>query len=211
MVRKSLLFCGILSVPWYITINVLVPQQYPGYNLASYTVSELSAIGSPTRQMWVELCIPYNLLFAAFGTGILLAFTNNRNLRFVAIVVIIDAVLGVFWPPMHQREVIAAGGSTLTDTLHLVWTFIHLVLMLLMIGFAAVSMNRAFRNFSLVIVFIFVIFGILTASQSRGIEANLPTPNIGTLERVNILAYMLWIIVFSIMLLNAQKRNPAIT
>jgi hypothetical protein len=28
-------------------------------------------------------------------------------------------VTGFFWPPMHQREVLAAGGGTRTDTMHI--------------------------------------------------------------------------------------------
>jgi len=33
-------------------------------------------------------------------------------------------VFGLFWPPMHQRAVLAAGGGTLTNTLHVVWTIV---------------------------------------------------------------------------------------
>jgi len=112
--------------------------------------------------------------------------------------------LGIFWPPMHQREVIAAGGGTLTDTLHLVWAFVHLVLMLLMISFGAAVLGKGFRLFSAAIVLIFIVFGILTTRESLGLKANLPTPHVGIWERVNIGAYMLWIIVFANELL---KRN----
>ncbi len=129
MVRKGLLICGILSMLWYVAINILVPTQYPGYHIASQTVSELSAIDAPTRTLWFVLCIFYSLLFIGFGSGIWVSAQGNRKLRFVAAVVLFDAVLGFFWPPMHQREILAAGGGTLTDTLHLVWAFIHLGLM----------------------------------------------------------------------------------
>src|SRR5688572_24141529 len=113
MLRKSLLICGILSMLWYVVINVIVPLQYPGYDIASQTVSELSAIDAPTRTFWFVLCIFYSLFLIAFGLGIWLSANGNRKLRFVAVVVLLDAVLGFFWPPMHQREVIAAGGGTL--------------------------------------------------------------------------------------------------
>lgn len=125
-------------------------------------------------------------------------------MRVVSVVVLFDAVFGFFWPPMHQREIIAAGGGTITDTLHLVWAFVHLTLMLLMIGFGSSVLGKGFRIFSLAIVLIFIVFGILTTGESAGIEANLPTPYIGIWERINIGSYMIWIIVFAIMLL---KRN----
>jgi len=204
MARKSLLICGIVSMLWYVVINIIVPAQYPGYDIASQTVSELSAIDIPTRRLWFVLCLFYSLLLLAFGLGIWLSAKGNRKLRFVGAIILFDAVLGIFWPPMHQREVIAAGGGTLTDTLHLVWAFVHLVLMLLMISFGAAVLGKGFRLFSAAIVLIFIVFGILTTRESLGLKANLPTPHVGIWERVNIGAYMLWIIVFANELL---KRN----
>src|SRR4030095_13753386 len=121
-------------------------------------------------------------------------------------VILFDSVLGFYWPPMHQREIIAAGGGTLTDTLHLVWAFIHLSLMLLMSGFGAAAFGKGFRLFSVFIVVAFMVFGILTTKESLGIEAGLPTPHAGTWERVNIGAYMLWVIVFAIMLLRRNNK-----
>ena len=206
MVRKSLLICGILSMLWYVAINIIVPNQYPGYDITSQTVSELSAIDTPTRSFWFVLCIFYSLLFIAFGLGIWLSANGNRNLRIVAAVVIFDAILGFFWPPMHRREIIAAGGGTLTDTLHLVWAFVHLILMLLMIGFGASVFGKGFRIFSAAIVLAFIVFGLLTTKESSGIEANMPTPYIGIWERINMGAYMLWVIVFAVMLLERNKK-----
>ena len=204
MGRKSLLVCGILAMLWYVAINILVPLQYPGYDSASYTVSELSAIDAPTRSLWFILCIFYSLLFIAFGAGIWLSANGNRKLQIVAVVIIFDSVLGFFWPPMHQRQIIAAGGGTLTDTLHLAWAFVHLTMMLLMIGFGAAAFYKNFRIFSVFIVLIFFVFGILTSIESRGIEAGLPTPYVGIWERINIGAYMLWVIVFANLLLKRR-------
>ena len=207
MVRTSLLSCGILSMLWYVVINIIVPTQYPGYNIASQTVSELSAIDAPTRPFWFVLCIFYSLLFIAFGAGIWLSANGNRKLRFVAVVIVFDAVFGFFWPPMHQREIIAAGGGTLSDTLHLVWAFAHLILMLLMIGFGAAVFGKGFRIFSAGIVLVFIVFGTLTAIESRGIEADLPTPYVGIWERINIGAYMVWVVVFAVMLLRKNNKT----
>ena len=208
MTRNNLLVCGILAMLWYVAINIIVPARYPGYDIASQTVSELSAIDAPTRKLWVILCIFYSLLFIAFGSGIWLSANGNRKLKIVASIIIIDAMIGLYWPPMHQREIIAAGGGTLTDTLHLVWAFVHLVLMLLMIGFgAAIISGKSFKIFSAAIVLIFIIFGILTAKESSGIEANLPTPHIGIWERINIGTYMFWIIVFAIFLIRRNNET----
>ena len=204
MARKILLTCGILAMLWYIVVNIIIPPLYPGYEIRSQTVSELSAIDAPTQALWFWLCLPYTPLFIAFGFGIWLSANGNRKLQIVAATIIFDAILGLFWPPMNRREVLAAGGGTISDTLHLVWAFIHLALMLLMIGFGAAAFDRSFRLFSATIVLIFIVFGILTTMESDELAANLPTPYLGIWERINMAAYMLWVIVFAIKLL---KRN----
>jgi hypothetical membrane protein len=170
LLLKSLLSCGIFSSLWYVVTNIITTAKYPGYSVTSQTVSELSAIDAPTRTLWIILVLLYTLLLIAFGWGIWLSAGHNKKLRFVAGIIIVDAVFGIFWPPMHQREVIAAGGGTLTDTLHLVWTYIHLVLVLLMISFGAAAMGKNFRIYSIATVVAFIVFGILTTRESPGIE-----------------------------------------
>jgi hypothetical protein len=64
--RKVLLACGILSALLYAFMNVFVPLQDPNYRFASQTVSELSAVGAPTRALWGRFGIVYSVLF--FGT-----------------------------------------------------------------------------------------------------------------------------------------------
>lgn len=204
--QKALLSFGVISIIWYVGLNILLPVKYEGYSIVSQTVSELSAIDAPTRSQWVLLCIPFSLFTIAFGLGIWLAGRSVKKLQFVACVVILDAIIGLFWPPMHRREVIAAGGGTLTDTLHIAWTFIHLVFMLLMIGFGAAALGKTFRIYSIITVLAFILFGILTARESPGMEAGEPTPYIGVWERFNMGAYMLWVVVFSVALLKKSQK-----
>ena len=58
-------------------------------------------------------------------------------------------VFGQFWPPMHQRAVLAAGGGTLTDTLHLVWAAITGVFFMFIVGFGAAALGKRFRVYSI--------------------------------------------------------------
>jgi multisubunit Na+/H+ antiporter MnhB subunit len=74
-----------------------------------------------------------------------------------------------------------------------------------MIGYGAATQGKAFRVFSGVIVLIFLVFGILTTNESGWMEAGLPTPNIGIWERINIAAYMAWVIVFAIILIRSNE------
>lgn len=52
--------------------------------------------------------------------------------------------------------------------------------------------------------------GILADLDAPRIEANLPTPWAGVTERVNIVAYMLWVVVPAIALLRRQRLAGAI-
>src|ERR1051326_6126621 len=119
MVRKALLACGILSSLLYVSMNIFVAMQHPGYSFASQTISELSAIDAPTRPLWFPLGIVYTLLVAAFGVGVWASAGRNRPLCVLGTLLVVSGIVGLDWPPMHQRAVLAVGGGTLTDTLHL--------------------------------------------------------------------------------------------
>lgn len=209
MVRKILLSCGILSSLLYVGMNIFVAMQYEGYNSASQTVSELSAIDTLTRPLWVSLANVYSLLMVAFGWGVWKSAGQSRRLRIVAGAIIINVVVGLFWPPMHQREVLAAGGGTLTDTLHIVFTMITVPLFLLAIAFGSAAFGKRFRIYSIVTILVLILFGVLTGLASPRMEADLPTPWIGVSERISIGAYMLWVVILAIILFPAEKTKDS--
>src|SRR5678815_2829850 len=157
--NKFLLICGVLSSLLYVVANVVTAMQYPGYNTSSQTVSELSAIDTPTRSLWVLLMAAYSLLVIAFAIGVWRAASNNRRLQVVAALLIADAVIGFFWPPMHQREVLAAGGGTLTDTLHIVFTLITIPLLIMIIVFGGVAFGKSFLFYSIATLVVLIFFG----------------------------------------------------
>jgi hypothetical protein len=202
--HSLLLFCGIVSSLLYVVLNIVTVLLYKGYSAASQTVSELSAIGSPTRSLWVSLVTVYSLLVIAFGCGVWKSAKDNRRLRVVAVMLIADAVIGFFWPPMHQRQVLAAGGKTMTDTLHIVFTAVTVPLMMLAIGFGAASLGKKFRIYSVITLLVLIVAGVFTGIDGPKIEANLPTPWIGVWERINIGVYMLWVVVLAVVLLRRQ-------
>jgi len=207
--QRFLLFCGIISSILYIAINIVTPFYFPGYNAASQTISELSAIDAPSRPLWVTLCNFYSILIIAFGCGILMSANNSRLLRIAAIFLLFYGISGFFWPPMHLREVIAAGGGTFTDTMHKVFAIGTVILMMLIIGFAAAGLGKQFRLFSILTIAIFMVFGFLTFRESPGIASGQPTPMIGTWERINIGMFLLWIVVFAVDLLQLSGDKNA--
>jgi hypothetical protein len=156
-------------------MNALVPMLFEGYSLASQTVSELSAIGAPTRPLWVWLGTVYSLLVVAFGVGVWRSAGRNRPLRVVGGLMVVDGVVSLYWPPMHLR----GAGFTLTDTMHIIWTIVTVLLMMLAIGFGAAAFGKRFCLYSIATMVILVVFGALTGMDGPRIAANLPTPWVG--------------------------------
>jgi uncharacterized protein DUF998 len=190
--RRALLACGILAGVLYIAMNLFVGLLWDGYSVADQTISELSAIGAPTRPLWIALGAIYTTLMTAFGWGVVKSAGRNRALRVVGALFVMQAVFGIFWPPMHQRSVLAAGGRTLTDTLHIVWTIVTGVCFTFALGFGAAALGKRFRIYSLATMVIVLGCGAWAGTFAPGIEVNLPTPWVGVWERLNTDAFMIW-------------------
>jgi hypothetical protein len=108
---------------------------------------------------------------------------------------------------MHLRETLAAGGSTLSDTLHLALGSVTVLLMLLAIGFGAAAFEQAFRVYSVASLVVLVACGALTFSDAPRVAANLPTPWIGVWERINIGVFLLWVMVLATVLLRTRNTG----
>lgn len=208
MKTTFLLWCGILSSFLYVAMNIIAANRLEGYSSFSQTISELSAIGTSTRILWVRMGIAYGLLLAAFGWGVLKASNDSRKLRLTGYLLIAGSLIGLAWPPMHQREVLAAGGGSLSDVLHIVFTFVTVPAMMLQIILASGQFGSSFRIYSWLTLVLMIAFGILTGTMSPAMEANQPTPWMGVWERISVMAYMAWIIVLAGLLL--YKRSPVI-
>jgi hypothetical protein len=205
-VTRFALASGALSSLVYAAMLIVIPFLWTEYSSASQTVSELSAFGAPTRTLWVSLGVVWMLLYAAFGWGVWKT-ADTRSLRIAGGSIFMAAVIGIFWPPMHLREVLAAGGGTLSDTLHLVWTAMNAVLTLFAMVLAAAALGRRFRIYSIVTLVITLGAGFMTSLDTSRISANLPTPWVGAWERINIGAWLLWVAVLSVMLYHRPRSQ----
>jgi hypothetical protein len=158
------------------------------------------------------LGILYSLLIIAFGWIVwksARAIRAQRVLRILGIVLMVHGAFGCFWPPMHQRAVLAAGGGTLTDTLHIVWATVTGLLFLLEAGFGAAVFGKSFRIYSIATIAIVLACGAMTATYASRMQADLPTPWLGVWERISTTAYMLWIAVLAISLWQIPQMTPA--
>jgi hypothetical protein len=210
IVRMSLIG-GVLSSLLYIAMTVLIGRQWESYNPVTQTISELSAIDAPTRSLWAFPGALYTVLVTAFGWGVWQSASRNRPLEIVGLLICTYGALGLMWPfaPMHLREVIASGGSTLTDTMHLVLASVTVLLMLGAIGFGAVAFGSRFRIYSIASLAALLVFGGLAFLDAPALSANLPTPWLGVWERINIGVFLLWVVVLAVTTLRRSGTAAA--
>jgi hypothetical protein len=200
---KLLVFSGIVMFGVYIGMDIVASRAYDGYSYRDQTISELSAIGAPTRNFWMAMSPLHQILAFAFAFGVVQLAGNRRRLRLVGWLLLGFAVTNVLWwfAPMHQREVLAAGGGTWQDTMHLVLGGISSVLFFATIGVGAFAFGRGFRLYSFVTVAALLVFGTLMSMQTGGVSENESTAWLGIWERIAVEGSLLWQAVFAAVLL----------
>jgi len=157
MVRKVLLICGILSSLLWVGADILAAMLYEGYSYTSQAISELSAIGAPTKSLLGTTGAIYEVFLFAFGLGVLVTAGQKRTLRITGILLITHVVLALvsFFFPMNLRE----AEKTISDTMHvIIYTLIPLVI-LFIIWFGSTANGKWFRIYSIGTILILILFG----------------------------------------------------
>ncbi|MCW1949143.1 MAG: DUF998 domain-containing protein, partial [Candidatus Shapirobacteria bacterium] len=174
---KFLLICGFISTLIYIATDIFTGLMTPSYSFNSQTVSELSAIGAPTKSIWALMTFIYNPLLILFSFGIFQT-TKNKVLSFTIAFI---GILGFIWLffPMNLRGSIGSSN----DSMHLVMVVVTIISMITMIISGANSQGKNFRLYSIITLIIMTLFGIITGQQTANVAANLPTPMMGITER----------------------------
>src|SRR6476619_469496 len=78
MVRQLLLVCGLLSSLLYLATDIVGGLRYDGYSFTSQAISELAAIGAPSKPFVDPLFLAYYVLALVFGIGILWEATGRN-------------------------------------------------------------------------------------------------------------------------------------
>ena len=205
--KKALLACGPLSSILYVATDLLGALSWDGYSISAQAISELTAVGAPTARLLGPFYVAYALLFTAFGLGVWASAGQHKPLRLTAVCLIAIGLLGTFaWPffPMHMR----GDARSLTDTIHLALGGMDVLLLALAIGSASTRFGARFRFYSWTTILVMLVFGGLTSLYVPRVDAALPTPYLGILERVCIASYLLWIAVFSTLLTRLEPSRP---
>lgn len=152
-------------------------------------VSELMAVGAPTRHLLIWLLTPYNLLVFAFSAGVWASAQGRHLVRLTATALVgygIVSTAGLFFFPMDVRGTV---GSQ-RDARHIAATFVMSIFIVAVMAFGAFAQGKRFRLYSLATIAIVVVFGTLAGFLARPMPG--PTPGLGLAERINIYATMLW-------------------
>ena len=209
VLRRVLLAAGIGASLFYVVALVLGPMRWEGYSSVDQTISELFALDAPSRPLVVSLLFVSGVLALAFGLGVLWSAGRNRALRVTGWALVIVGLVDQAGPffPMHMREVLAQGGGTFSDTMHIALTIAISLLSLLAMAFGAVAFGKRFRIYSVATILTLVAFGATASMQAGALATNEPTPWQGVYERINVAAYLLWMVVLAIIVL--RRRSDA--
>jgi len=186
--KRILLICGILASLLYVCSDILAAIIWEDYSYTAQSVSELRAIGAPTRPLLVPILVYYTQFELAFGCGVRLVAGTNRALRISGTLIISLGIIDLAGPlfPMHLRGT----EGTFIDSMHITITIITVLLILLIIGFGSGTKGRLFRIYSVITILILIGSGIWAFLDAPGIAENLPAPWMGVRERINIYGYM---------------------
>lgn len=210
--RKILLACGIAATGLYFVMDIVASLRYDGYSYTGQTISELSAIDAPTRSMWIPLGVVYGLLMLAYGLGVWMSAGGRRALHAVgALVTAMGVIALVAWPfaPMHQREVLAAGGATLADTWHRNLGVVNMLIFVASVVIGARVLGIRFRIYSIATILAVFVFGTLMGLDAPKVASDEPTPWIGITERIAVLGSMLWYAVLAAGLLRSRHTSTS--
>jgi hypothetical protein len=203
IIQDLLLLAGVLSSIVYVTADVLCGLRYPGYSFADQVVSELSAIGAPTTALWSKLLQIFAVLFAAFTVGVVRESSGNWRLRLTGWLLVVFVLLGPLWSfvPMHQRGDV----FTWTDAGHIALGGVYVLLIPAVITVGAGALGRRFRVFSRILVTVAFLAGVGTFAYVPRMINQLPTPGVGTVERIHLYAFYLWVGVLAVALLRLSR------
>jgi hypothetical membrane protein len=205
VLRRILLLCGVLSPVLYALADVLAGLSWEGYSFRDQTISELGAIGAPSKALFSAFLIPTYVLFVGFGVGVWQAADGRRRLRISGGLLIAFGVIALTVGPFVAMRPRGAEQGV-AGALHLIEGGLEMSILLAAMGLAATALGRRFRLYTIVTVVLMVAFGAWSAMEIPQVEAGLSTSLLGVKERIYWYAYQLWFIGLALTLLREPRR-----
>ena len=191
----------------YAVADAIAGTSCSEYRFRDHTISELGAVGAPTRALFASMLVPVYLIFLAFGVGVWRSSAARRSLRITGGLLLAFGVLAITvgqFVPMRPRG-IAQG---VTGALHLIEGTVAMVLVLSAMVSAAISFGVRFRLYTAVSIFMVLAFGLWSSLDAPKVAAGLDTPWLGIKERIFWYTYQLW---FAVLALTLMRQRTSAT
>lgn len=200
---RPLLFCGLAAPVLSLATDLLAMSRAAGYRPMRQSISELTAVGVPTRPFVTVLDIARDALLAAFASGVTATAGDSRALVATGGLVAANAALDAFaiaalprdyasptWAPRNTANtlVMAAGVGCFVAAM----------------GTGAAGTRGPFRAFSAGIP---LSYGLLTVISLVLRKRDEPPSSTGAQERTMAYSYQLWVAVLASLLLRRRSLS----
>lgn len=206
-VLRALLVCGVIASVLRFVIDRLAGTLWKGYSFVFQSISELTAVGAPTRSFVVSVEIIWGLLMIAFGLGVWRMADQNVALRVTAVLLIgnaiITLVVAAFAPARYSGT-----PSVNASTANVVFGATGMVFFVLAIAFGGAAFHGWFRVLSFGILLAYVVLTVVGLVASGGsIPSGEHRPTTGVQERTMMYGYLVWVAVLALVLLKAGGES----
>jgi hypothetical protein len=194
MLRKILIYCGLVAPIMYVTTAIVGAALRSDYNHIVNAISELISNGAPNKAVLDVVFNIYNALLLAFAIG---AYSTAKKLPLicrVALGILIGIqILSFSWGffPMDPLGTEATFAGMMHNILGGVVALATIVMPLLMgLGLRRLDGHKNYVNYSFIssaIIFVSGLTGVILAGQ--GVHL------FGLFERITIGSYELWIFI----------------
>ncbi len=206
MLRKILLFCGIVAPVIYVFTAIVGAAVRPDYSHIVNAISELISNGAPNKAILDIVFNIYNVLLLAFAIGGYIVLKNASRLCRIAMGIFIAIqILSFSWGffPMDPMGAV----PTFAGAMHNVFGGVVAFATILIPIFMGLGLRRS-KGFEGYAVYAFITSGIIFVSGLTGvILAGQGFHIFGLFERVTIGSYEVWIFVTALELLKVIQTN----
>jgi hypothetical protein len=197
-------FFGITTVFTFVLVilagGILSSPEAIIFKEVSFAISPYSSF----QDLTVPLYVAYNICLLLFSFCLLIRLQNLGG-KFGAFYLFCSAIIGIaliYFPMDPQGISESIQGSSHIAILLLISTFAIIGLLLLAIAFKKTSNLRYLTAYSNDIALILLAAGLITGASALLSNRIL----VGTIEKIPIIAFLIWILATSLGILNSDKR-----
>lgn len=198
---RALLLCGILSAILRVATDIIAGKLWAEYNFASRSISDLTAVGSPTRSFVLPFEIISLVLSVLFAIGTWTLAKDNSLLRITAAMIFgsgVFSLIGTLFPVQLSQSLTTSANKTNTIIIGM-----SVLLLVLAMGFGTAAYKDWFRIFSIKLFFAFLVEDIWATRGIKFSPGGERGPLVGVQERTMLWGYLLWVAIPALKLLRA--------